>query len=98
MERADDPVREGHRNPVYRRVRECIVYRADRVRPGGSLAVRHQLDWVGKAVEAVSDQSLEVYFREHIFAPLGMSDTGFLIAPRRRPGSRRCSAATRMGR
>jgi methyl acetate hydrolase len=38
------------------------------------------IDWVGKAVEAVSDQSLEVYFREHIFAPLGMSDTGFLIS------------------
>src|ERR1700743_902590 len=29
------------------------------------------MDWVGKLVEAVTDQSLEVYFREHIFAPLG---------------------------
>jgi CubicO group peptidase (beta-lactamase class C family) len=38
------------------------------------------IDWVGKAVEAVSDQSLEVYFREHIFEPLGMADTGFLIS------------------
>jgi CubicO group peptidase (beta-lactamase class C family) len=37
------------------------------------------MDWVGKAVEAVSDQSLEIYFREKIFAPLGMTDTGFLI-------------------
>jgi methyl acetate hydrolase len=37
------------------------------------------MDWVGKIVEAVSDQSLEVYFREKIFAPLGMSDSGFLI-------------------
>lgn len=37
------------------------------------------MDWVGKVVEAVSDQSLEVYFRENIFAPLGMTDTGFLI-------------------
>ncbi|CAB3806075.1 twin-arginine translocation signal domain-containing protein [Pararobbsia alpina] len=24
------------------------------------------MDWVGKLVEAVTDQSLEVYFREHI--------------------------------
>jgi CubicO group peptidase (beta-lactamase class C family) len=38
------------------------------------------IDAVGKIVEAVSDQSLEVYFRENIFAPLGMTDTGFLIS------------------
>jgi len=37
------------------------------------------MDWVGKLVEAVTDQSLEVYFREHIFTPLGMSNSGFLI-------------------
>jgi len=38
------------------------------------------MDWVGKLVEAVTDQSLEVYFREHIFTPLGMSNSGFLIS------------------
>src|SRR3979411_3163940 len=38
------------------------------------------MDVVGKIVEAVSDQSLEIYFREHIFEPLGMADTGFLIS------------------
>ena len=38
------------------------------------------MDVVGKIVEAVSDQSLEIYFREHIFEPLGMSNTGFLIS------------------
>jgi CubicO group peptidase (beta-lactamase class C family) len=37
------------------------------------------MDWAGKLVEAVTDQSLEVYFRERIFAPLGMSNSGFLI-------------------
>lgn len=37
------------------------------------------MDAAGKIVEAVSGQSLEVYFRENIFAPLGMTDTGFLI-------------------
>jgi CubicO group peptidase (beta-lactamase class C family) len=37
------------------------------------------MDWIGKIIEAVSDQSLEVYFRENIFQPLGMSNTGFLI-------------------
>src|SRR6266702_3447083 len=38
------------------------------------------MDWVGKLVEAVTDQSLEVYFREHTFTPLGMSNSGFLIS------------------
>jgi len=38
------------------------------------------MDVVGKIVEAVSDQSLEIYFREHIFEPLGMTNTGFLIS------------------
>jgi methyl acetate hydrolase len=38
------------------------------------------MDWVGKLVESISDQSLEVYLRENIFAPLGMSNTGFLIS------------------
>ena len=34
-------------------------------------------DWVGRLVEAVSGQPLDVYFREHICGPLGMEDTGF---------------------
>lgn len=37
------------------------------------------LDWAGKMVEAVSGQKLGVYFKEHLFRPLGMDDTGFKI-------------------
>jgi CubicO group peptidase (beta-lactamase class C family) len=48
--------------------------------PGERWQYGISMDAVGKIVEAVSDQSLEVYFRENIFAPLGMSDTGFLIS------------------
>jgi CubicO group peptidase (beta-lactamase class C family) len=48
--------------------------------PGERWQYGINIDWVGKAVEAVSDQSLEIYFRENIFAPLGMTDTGFLIS------------------
>jgi methyl acetate hydrolase len=48
--------------------------------PGERWEYGINIDWVGKAVEAVSDQSLEVYFRENIFQPLGMVDTGFLIS------------------
>lgn len=48
--------------------------------PGERWEYGINMDWVGKAVEAVSDQSLEIYFRENIFQPLGMTDTGFLIS------------------
>ena len=37
------------------------------------------LDWIGKIIEEVAGQSLEVYFRENIFEPLKMVDSGFLI-------------------
>jgi CubicO group peptidase (beta-lactamase class C family) len=47
--------------------------------PGERWEYGINIDWVGKAVEAVSGQSLEIYFRENIFQPLGMADTGFLI-------------------
>lgn len=47
--------------------------------PGDRWAYGISMDWVGKLIEAVTDQSLEVYFREHIFEPLGMRNTGFLI-------------------
>lgn len=47
--------------------------------PGERWEYGINIDWVGKAVELVSGQSLEAYLREHIFAPLGMDDTGFVI-------------------
>jgi methyl acetate hydrolase len=37
-------------------------------------------DWVGRCVEAAGGSSLEVYFRDNIFAPLGMTDTGFALS------------------
>jgi methyl acetate hydrolase len=50
-------------------------------------------DWVGRVVEAVSGQSIDAYFREHIFAPLGMSDSGFGVSSAQR--SRLASAHQR---
>jgi CubicO group peptidase (beta-lactamase class C family) len=47
--------------------------------PGERWEYGISMDWVGKLVEAVADQSLEVYFRENIFVPLDMKDSGFLI-------------------
>ena len=52
--------------------------------PGDRWEYGINIDWVGKAVEAVSDQSLEIYFKENIFTPLGMTDTGFLISSAQR--------------
>jgi len=48
--------------------------------PGERWQYGISLDWVGKLVEAVTDQSLEIYFRENIFNPLGMHNSGFLIS------------------
>jgi methyl acetate hydrolase len=38
-------------------------------------------DWLGKLVERMSGRSLEVYFREKIFDPLGMPDSFFSVPP-----------------
>jgi methyl acetate hydrolase len=52
--------------------------------PGDRWDYGINIDWVGKTVERLSGQSLDDYFREHIFGPLGMADTGFVIgAPQR---------------
>jgi methyl acetate hydrolase len=37
------------------------------------------IDLVGKVIETVTGQTLEAYFRQHIFEPLGMRDTSFLL-------------------
>ena len=42
------------------------------------------IDWVGKMVETASGQTLDRYFQEHIFGPLGMSDTAFKIGAAQR--------------
>ena len=47
--------------------------------PGDRWEYGTSIDWVGRTVERLSGQSLEDYFREHIFGPLGMADTGFVI-------------------
>ena len=48
--------------------------------PGERWEYGINLDWVGRAVETVSGQPLEVYFREHIFTPLGMTDTAYVMS------------------
>ena len=37
------------------------------------------MDWVGQLVEKASGETIDVYFRDHIFSPLGMRDSGYVI-------------------
>src|SRR5712672_2828504 len=52
--------------------------------PGTRWEYGTNIDFVGKAVEAVSGKRLDAYLRDHIFAPLGMTDTGFKIGESQR--------------
>src|SRR4029077_11320512 len=36
---------------------------------------------LGRVIELASGRSLEAFFAERIFAPLGMTDTGFVVGP-----------------
>ncbi|SDI82919.1 MULTISPECIES: serine hydrolase domain-containing protein [Bradyrhizobium] len=48
--------------------------------PGTRWEYGTNIDFVGKAVEAISGNRLDAYLRDHIFKPLGMTDTGFKIS------------------
>ena len=47
--------------------------------PGSRWEYGISVDWLGKLVEKVSGQTLEAYFRQHIFEPLGMTDSFFNV-------------------
>ncbi len=53
--------------------------------PGERWSYGIGIDWAGRVVEASSGQRLDVYFREHLLGPLGMSDTTFALTPQQRP-------------
>jgi len=52
--------------------------------PGERWEYGINIDFVGKAVEAASGKKLDAYLKDHIFAPLGMTDTGFKIGAAQR--------------
>jgi methyl acetate hydrolase len=47
--------------------------------PGEKWEYGINIDFVGKAIEAVSGKKLDAYLKDHIFAPLGMTDTAFKL-------------------
>ena len=63
--------------------------------PGERWEYGINLDWAGRTVEAVSGLPLEVYFRQHIFAPLGMADTDYVISAAQRSRLVRRASAQR---
>jgi CubicO group peptidase (beta-lactamase class C family) len=52
--------------------------------PGTRWQYGTNIDWVGKIVETVSGERLDLYFRKHILGPLEMVDTGFTLTPAQR--------------
>jgi methyl acetate hydrolase len=52
--------------------------------PGTRWEYGTNIDFVGKAVEAVSGKKLDAYLRDHLFKPLGMTDTGFKLTESQR--------------
>jgi methyl acetate hydrolase len=52
--------------------------------PGDRWEYGINIDWIGKAVERVSGQPLGAFFRENLFEPLGMKDTGFKLGEAQR--------------
>jgi len=52
--------------------------------PGEKWEYSISIDWAGRLVESVSGQTLDAYFRDKIFAPLGMKDSGYVTSDEQR--------------
>src|SRR5262249_41400393 len=52
--------------------------------PGDKWEYGVNIEWVGRLVEAVSGQTLDAYFRDKIFGPLGMKDSGYITSAEQR--------------
>jgi CubicO group peptidase (beta-lactamase class C family) len=52
--------------------------------PGERWEYGINIDWAGQVVERLSGQRLEQYFKEHLFQPLGMRDTSFILSDSQR--------------
>ena len=52
--------------------------------PGDKWEYGVNIDWVGRLVEAISGQTLDAYFRDKIFAPLGMKYSGYVTSAEQR--------------
>jgi len=62
--------------------------------PGARWNYGVSTDLVGRVVEVISGQSLDVFFRERILGPLGMDDTAFEVAPQNQDRLATCYVKT----
>ena len=60
--------------------------------PGDKWEYGVNTDWAGRLVEVLSGQPLDVYFRDKIFAPLGMKDSGYVVSAEQRARQARVHA------
>jgi methyl acetate hydrolase len=65
--------------------------------PGEKWEYGISIDWAGKAIEAISGQTLAAYMTDHVLAPLGMADTGFRIGEAQRQRLAKIHARTPEG-
>ena len=52
--------------------------------PGDRWLYGINIEWTGLLIERASGQPLEDYFRDKIFGPLGMKDSGYVMSPEQR--------------
>ncbi len=52
--------------------------------PGERWEYGINIDWVGRIVEEIAGEPLDIHLRRHILAPLGMGDTGFVTTAEQR--------------
>lgn len=53
--------------------------------PGTRWGYGPSIDWLGLMVEKISGQRIDVFLKENLFGPLGMSDTDVEVAPHMAP-------------
>jgi methyl acetate hydrolase len=58
--------------------------------PGARWQYGPSIDWVGRLVQYASGDPVDVYFRKHIFDPLGLRDTAFVITDAQRAREASC--------
>jgi CubicO group peptidase (beta-lactamase class C family) len=60
--------------------------------PGDRWEYGINTDWAGRLVEVLSGQLLDAYFRDKIFAPLSMKDSGYVVSAEQRARQARVHA------
>ena len=88
--RLDFSVKEGDLADTVRRLAEVPLA----FEPGSRWNYGVSTDVVGRVVEVISGMPLDRFFAERIFAPLGMEDTAFEVAPGKADRFAACYAKT----